>query len=862
MKLLSKIYVLLVLALMISSCHKDLDDKNIINKYTPNTVIFEEINGNVLGQVRGLVQNRPIPITNATVTIYDNTTKTDDNGVFHFKNIKLDKQGTYIKVEKSGYITASDVIYPNEGNTSYSHITMLEFDYKGRFKGRQGGEVLLTEGVKLSFPPNIIERNDGVNYGGTVSVSARVLKPGDKNFGDIMPGALRGEDETGKTVVLGTAGMIYVELKPFLHDEWDLKIKKGKKVKIEFDIPESDIAHSPDQIPLWHFDEDKGLWIEEGKAKLENGKYIGELPHFSWWNLDAKFDPIRMCSSVKYDNGKPGQNLIIQLEANVIYPVSYGWTDSEGQVCGLVPKDEEMILSVIDPFCYQVLYTTTIGPFGEDVTLDDIILPYEEVFGQGKVVCNGVPEPNAIVIIRNNCYSTIIPVDENGIFDLNQQVKKCDSSIICQINMFAYNPETGQASSNITLSLDGNDGEDIVLDLCADCDFEVNIVAEYGVQCDPSTITSLTAEVSGSGTYEYLWSNGATEATIANLESGLYCVTVTENNTDCEAVKCMEVNLNEGSLYLGEYYAFNPLCKQDNGSILLLPLGGLPPYKVSVTGPNGFTSESSDLKDLAAGVYIFTVEDDLGCTATQEVELQDVDLEVSIEDYQDPAVSIYGVLLVAYINSTDSTEYVGQENFNYTWSTGQSQRSITVAQSGTYCVTVTATEDCEFTGCIDVEIDTTIIDYVPKVTGCNGNIQYIDLLGEYELTTQTGMVYQVDSIFEMNVLVDGYSFDVNTPSIFFVPSIRGDRAIIVDEVVNTSCQTCNDGKINYHFDDSEVEYILGSEFGYITIYAEDNLSTDLSETNDKGELNSGTYYIVVHDKNTDCYIAHEKVIVE
>ncbi len=262
----------------------------------------------------------------------------------------------------------------------------------------------------------------------------------------------------------------------------------------------------------------------------------------------------------------------------------------------------------------------------------------------------------------------------------------------------------------------------------------------------------------------------------------------------------------------------------------------------------------------------------MGCSVTREVELiQDENVDVYVGYYPNFGLSD-SMLVYAYLKTDDSLNLQGNENFtNYTWSTGQTGNEIKVTESGTYCVTVTAYDNCEFSGCVDVEFTTT--DEVPKITGCDDNIQYINVPGKCEFTTQTGMVYQADSIFEINVLIDGYYFysiflDGSSPILVNIPCIRAEGAtpdgsvIIVDDIVNTSCETCNDGKINYHFDDSEAGYILGSEFGYMAIYAEDDLETNLSETNDKGELNSGTYYIVVHDKNTDCYIAHEKVIVE
>ena len=47
-------------------------------------------------------------------------------------------------------------------------------------------------------------------------------------------------------------------------------------------------------IPLWSFDTETGLWIEEGTVIIgsRSGKDRGraDLEHFSWWNIDQ---PIR-----------------------------------------------------------------------------------------------------------------------------------------------------------------------------------------------------------------------------------------------------------------------------------------------------------------------------------------------------------------------------------------------------------------------------------------------------------------------------------------------------------------------------------------------------------------------------------------
>ncbi len=56
-----------------------------------------------------------------------------------------------------------------------------------------------------------------------------------------------------------------------------------------------------DTIPLWYYDDEAGLWIEEGQGTVEDRDGIlmicGEVTHFSWWNYDQ---PINTHSCFKY----------------------------------------------------------------------------------------------------------------------------------------------------------------------------------------------------------------------------------------------------------------------------------------------------------------------------------------------------------------------------------------------------------------------------------------------------------------------------------------------------------------------------------------------------------------------------------
>ena len=54
-----------------------------------------------------------------------------------------------------------------------------------------------------------------------------------------------------------------------------------------------------------------------------------------------------------------------------------GWTDSTGNLCGKVPKDEPLVLEVIDQ-CNAIAWSQNIGPFSANATLGTVAVSLPE----------------------------------------------------------------------------------------------------------------------------------------------------------------------------------------------------------------------------------------------------------------------------------------------------------------------------------------------------------------------------------------------------------------------------------------------------------------------------------------------------
>jgi hypothetical protein len=138
------------------------------------------------------------------------------------------------------------------------------------------------------------------------------------------------------------------------------------------------------------------------------------------------------------------------------------------------------------------------------------------------------------------------------------------------------------------------------------------------VSCNGGNNGTATATATGNLVpVTYLWSNGATTASITGLTAGTYTVTVTETPT-CTAVAAYTVT---------EPLAMDAACSKTDattiggadGTASVIATGGTAPY--TYLWSNGQTTAS--ITGLTAGTYTVTVTDLNGCTANCMVTVQE-----------------------------------------------------------------------------------------------------------------------------------------------------------------------------------------------------------------------------------------------
>ncbi len=407
------LFLVLLVPFLFNSCSNDsgIDVNSVDTPLNFGNEVSKSFTGRIVDESNN-------PVANAAITVGNKSANTDINGVFIINNATVHEKFAFIKARKTGFLDGSRSLVPTNG-MNYARITLLSGTIVGTVNSGTSGSVSLGNGSKVTFDGNF-KTETGQPYTGAVSVIMKHLDPSDPSTVDKMPGMLLAANSSGEERVLETYGMMNIELRGAASQ----KLQLSTTAQIEMPISTSQLASAPATIPLWHFDETLGYWKEEGAATKQGTKYVGTVSHFSWWNCDAQFPTIRLCVTVVNSNGVPLANVKVGIRrASNSYTVN-GFTNSQGQVCGLVPANETLTMVVFDS-CENAVSTTSIGPFSADTTLPNLVLSNSSIQStlvQGNLLkCDGTNVTNGYVLMRygnQNLMGTVT----NGAFSLTMLV--------------------------------------------------------------------------------------------------------------------------------------------------------------------------------------------------------------------------------------------------------------------------------------------------------------------------------------------------------------------------------------------------------------------------------------------------------
>ena len=195
----------------------------------------------------------------------------------------------------------------------------------------------------------------------------------------------------------------------------------------------------------------------------------------------------------------------------------------------------------------------------------------------------------------------------------------------------------------------------------------------------------VTATISGgTAPYIYLWSSGATTASLTNLTAGTYSLTITDANG---CTKTVSTTVNASTAPTATLTSTNPTCNGgNNGTASVVVTGGTAPF--SYAWSNSATSAS--LTGLVAGTYSVTVTDSKGCVSVVKTAniTQPAAVTITVSNVVSATCLPIGSVTVVAAGG-------GSAPFTYLWSNGATTASLTNLAGGNYTVTATDANGCK-----------------------------------------------------------------------------------------------------------------------------------------------------------------------
>ena len=359
----------------------------------------------------------------------------------------------------------------------------------------------------------------------------------------------------------------------------------------------------------------------------------------------------------------------------------------------------------------------------------------------------------------------------------------------------------------------------------------ISSIAETG--CGNNDGTAVLSVFGGVAPYTFSWSNGATTQNIAGLASGTYTVIVTDANT-CLAFDTAVIG--SPPLPSVSITGFDEgACDANNGIAVMTASGGTSPYTYSWS--NGATTLS--ITGLTPGIYVGTVTDNLGCSASDAV---------TINEAPGPSVTLTGIdegSCGAGNGTVISSASGGTSPYTYLWSTGATTVNITLLSSGTYSLTVTDSINCTVSDSVTLQEPATFTLSISATTnatcGTNDGSATVTITGgtpPFTYSWSSG-----DTLATADSLIAGIYIitvtDATGCSNFAVATISnvGGATITTTLVTNVSCFGGSDGAINIT--------VTGGIAPYTYSWSDGNTSQDISS------LAAGPYEVNVTD-NSGC----------
>lgn len=346
-------------------------------------------------------------------------------------------------------------------------------------------------------------------------------------------------------------------------------------------------------------------------------------------------------------------------------------------------------------------FGTSMGSATVNVTGGESPLNYQWSNGQSGTTINNLSAGNYEVTVtgNNGCTATAFTSIVNAATPeaiISNVISPCAGFSNGSLTVIAtggevpynYSWNNGQTSSTAnnlppgtyTVTVTGNNG-------CNTAIFStLNTLPtiEFNISSTPSctglaTGTATALVTTGSPPYLYSWSNGQSNQTVAELNSGVYNITITDNN-GCLATASVYIDDTPSPILS---MTSEPTCiGQASGNATVTVTTGVSPYSYHWSN----NQSTAVISDLYNGSYIVTVVSSNGCSATSSVTISQIpvfmiDLQTGLEQ---GGIACQSTAIVTS----------GFPPFSYLWSNGDTGQTAHNLPEGNFSITVTDDNGC------------------------------------------------------------------------------------------------------------------------------------------------------------------------
>ena len=310
--------------------------------FNMDVLYYQSINGRAVNYFTGDA------LASAELTIFAQgeelaTTQSDTSGNFEFSVLDtLLSDGMVLSAALAQYSEHSIIISNTEVNQT-QHIALLPSHVNTSFNPAVASNVEHNGNSIIDFSASSLTREDGQAIQGNVSAQLTIIDPSlDIN---LMPGEMITESND-EILPIESFGAINV----VLADESGAPVNLAEDKSATIRIPvANNISSPPATIPLYYFDEQQGLWVEEGEASLVSlggeSFYQGEVTHFSTWNADRVYETSFIHGCVVDTENEPVANARIISTGRDYNGSASAISDVTGQFTVAARQNSEVLVS-------------------------------------------------------------------------------------------------------------------------------------------------------------------------------------------------------------------------------------------------------------------------------------------------------------------------------------------------------------------------------------------------------------------------------------------------------------------------------------------------------------------------------------